>query len=122
LVVSFSVVVVVVLDVAGGVIGVAGAVVVVVVDSVDLVASVDGAGVGAGAGAGAGVAGTVVVVVEEVVFDVLLPCWPHAASASVRAAEAAMIIVLFMSTPWSVRGGSGRVRVSETLGSKHAKL
>ena len=45
-----------------------------------------------------------VVVVEEVVFDdVLLPCWPHAASASVNAAEAAMISDLFMSIPWSVR-------------------
>ena len=63
---------------------------------------VAGAGVGAGAGAGAGVAGVVVVVVEEVVFDdVLLPCWPQAASASVTAAEAAMISDLFMTTPWS---------------------
>lgn len=78
--------------------------VVVVLDAAGGVASVAGAGVGAGAGAGAGVAGVVVVVVEEVVFDdVLLPCWPHAASASANAVEAAMISDLFMSIPWSVR-------------------
>ena len=97
-VVSFSVVVVVVLDVAGGVAG-AVVVVVLVLESVDFVASVAGAGVGAGAGAGA--AGVVVVVLEVVFDDVLLPCWPQAASASVTAAEAAMISDLFMTTPWS---------------------
>jgi hypothetical protein len=86
---------VVVLDVAGGVAGVV-VVVVLVVESVDFVASVAGAGVGAGAGAGA--AG-VVVVVEVVFDDVLLPCGPQAASASVNAAEAAMISDLFMTTP-----------------------
>ena len=104
-VVSFSVVVVVVvLDAAGGVAGAVVVVVVVLVVSV-FAASVAGAGVGAGAGAGAG---AVVVVVEDVVFDeVLLPCWPHAASASVNAAEAAMISDLFMSTPGSVDGFAG---------------
>ena len=97
---SFSVVVVVVVElVAGGVAGGVEVVVVVLVVSV-FAASDEGAGVGAGAGAGAGVAG-VVVVVEDVVFEVLLPCWPHAASANASAAEAAMISVLFMSTPWS---------------------
>ena len=98
-VVSFSVVVVVVLDVAGGVAGAVVVVVVLVLDRVDFVASVAGAGVGAGAGAGA--AGVVVVVLEVVFDDVLLPCWPQAASASVNAAEAAMISDLFMTTPWS---------------------
>ena len=97
---SFSVVVVVVLDVAGGVMGAVVVVVVVLVVSV-FAASVAGAGVGAGAGAGAGVAGAGVVVVEVVFDDVLLPCGPQAASASVNAAEAAMISDLFMTTPWS---------------------
>jgi hypothetical protein len=98
---SFSVVVVVVVElVAGGVAGGVEVVVVVLVVSV-FAASDEGAGVGAGAGAGAGVAGVVVVVVEDVVFEVLLPCWPHAASANASAAEAAMISDLFMSTPWS---------------------
>jgi hypothetical protein len=64
----------------------------------DFDASDDGAGVGAGAGAGGGaeVAGAVVVV--DVVFDVELSCWPHAASVSAIAAEAAMMSGLFMGS------------------------
>jgi hypothetical protein len=77
--------------VAGGVEGAA-----VVPEPDDFAASDEGAGVGAGAGAGAEVAGAVVVV--DVVFDVELSCWPHAASASAIAAEAAMMSGLFMGS------------------------
>ena len=54
--------------------------------------------IAAGAGEGAGAAG-VVVVVEVVFDDVLLPCWPQAASASVNAAEAAMISDVVLEKP-----------------------
>jgi hypothetical protein len=88
---SVVVVVVVVELVAGGVEGA-----VVMAEPEDFDASEDGAGVGAGAGGGAEVAGAVVVV--DVVFDVELSCWPHAASASAIAAEAAMMSGLFMGS------------------------